>query len=141
MAGNRIMGLAWACGAAPPWVGRSHQFAFFVADQWAMLFPSQVRVVASAAALPRRPLTEADAVDLWIARWLRMRRKDLVARYGCDPRRLYEVWEEARFAGSRAKAQVLFAERYPTLLDRIDYGPHRRIPRAIPPELQPGLFD
>ena len=30
------------------------------------------------AALARRPLTEADAVDIWIARWLRIRRKDLV---------------------------------------------------------------
>jgi hypothetical protein len=89
----------------------------------------------------RRPLSEADAVDIWIARWLRIRRKDLLIRYGCDPRRLYDIWEERRFAGSRAKAMALFCERYPGLIDRIDYGPHRRIPRAIPPELQPGLFD
>ena len=51
-------------------------------------------------AIARRPLTEADAVDIWIARWLRIRRKDLVRRYGCDPRRLYEIWEETRFAGA-----------------------------------------
>ena len=88
-----------------------------------------------------RPLSEADAVDIWIARWLRIRRKDLLIRYGCDPRRLYEIWEEQRFAGSRAKAMTLFRERYPGLVDRIDYGRHRRIPRAIPAELQPGLFD
>jgi hypothetical protein len=50
----------------------------------------------------RRPLTEADAVDIWIARWLRIRRRDLVRRYACDPRRLYEIWEEARVAGARA---------------------------------------
>jgi len=42
----------------------------------------------------RRPLGETDAVDIWIARWLRVRRKELVARYGCDPRRLYEIWEQ-----------------------------------------------
>jgi hypothetical protein len=89
----------------------------------------------------RRPLGEADAVDIWIARWLRVRRKELVARYGCDPRRLYEIWEEKRFAGSRDKARALFAERYPTLVDRIDYGLHRRIPRGVPDALQPGLFD
>ena len=79
----------------------------------------------------RRPgaLTEADAIDIWIARWLRIRRKDLLARYGCDPRRLYEIWEEKRFPGSRAKAAELFAERHPGLTDRIDFGPHRRIPR------------
>ena len=53
----------------------------------------------------RRPLTETDAVDIWIARWLRIRRKDLLIRYGCDPRRLYEIWEEARFPGARAQAE------------------------------------
>ena len=89
----------------------------------------------------RRALTEADAVDIWIARWLGVRRKELIARYGCDPRRLYEVWEETRFAGSRDKARALFAERHPTLVDRIDYGTHRRRPRGVPEELQPGLFD
>ena len=71
----------------------------------------------------------------------RIRRKDLIARYACDPRRLYEIWEEKRFTGSRAKALELFRERHPTLLDRVDCGPHRRIPRGVPAELQPGLFD
>ena len=89
----------------------------------------------------KRALAEADAVDIWIARWLRVRRKELIARYGCDPRRLYEVWEEKRFPGSRDKARALFAERYPSLVDRIDYGLHRRIPRGVPEALQPGLFD
>jgi hypothetical protein len=89
----------------------------------------------------KKALTEADAVDIWIARWLRIRRKDLLARYGCDPRRLYEIWEERRFPGSRATALELFQERHPGLLDRVDFGLHRRIPRAVPPELQPGLFD
>lgn len=94
----------------------------------------------SSPVAPRR-LSEADAIDIWIARWLRIRRKDLIARYACDPRRLYEIWEENRFAGSRAKALEVFRERHPTLLDRVDCGPHRRIPRGVPPELQPGLFD
>ncbi len=109
-----------------------------------MLLPSQDRVAPNSVAPARpgsRPLTEADAIDIWIARWLRIRRKDLLLRYGCDPRRLYEIWEEARFPGSRAKAAELFAARHPGLIDRIDFGPHRRIPRRPPPELQPGLFD
>ena len=89
----------------------------------------------------KRPLGETDAVDIWIARWLRVRRKELVARYGCDPRRLYEIWEEKRFPGSREKAKTLFVERYPGLVDRIDYGRHRTISRKPPAELQPGLFD
>ena len=97
--------------------------------------------VAACVAAPRRSLSEADAIDIWIARWLGVRRKHLTARYGCDPRRLYEVWEEVRFAGSREKAKALLAERHPALIDRIDYGPHRRVPRRVPQELQPGLFD
>jgi hypothetical protein len=92
-------------------------------------------------ATAKRSLSEADAIDIWIARWLRIRRKDLLLRYGCDPRRLYEIWEEKRFPGSRDKALELFSERYPGLTDRIDYGLHRRIARRPPPELQPGLFD
>ena len=91
-------------------------------------------------AIARRPLNEADAVDIWIARWLRIRRKDLVRRYACDPRRLYEIWEEARFSGARAKALEVFEERYPGLLDRVDFGPHRRITRAPHPD-QLALFE
>jgi hypothetical protein len=116
----------------------------FVGAQWGMLLSSQGRVVpaplVSGPAVPRR-LSEADAIDIWIARWLRIRRKDLIARYACDPRRLYEIWEEKRFTGSRDKALELFRQRHPTLLDRIDCGRHRRIPRGVPAELQPGLFD
>jgi hypothetical protein len=87
-----------------------------------------------------RPLSEADAVDIWIARWLRIRRSDLVRRYGCDPRRLYEIWEEVRFAGTREKALQLFTVRYPSLIDRVDYGPHRRISREPHPN-QLALFE
>jgi hypothetical protein len=76
-----------------------------------------------------------------MARWLRIRRKDLLARYGCDPRRFYEIWEGLRFAGSRTKAQALFADLHPGLVDRVDFGLHRRIPRSVPRDLQPGLFD
>lgn len=88
----------------------------------------------------RRPLTEADAIDIWIARWLRIRRRDLVRRYACDPRRLYEIWEEVRFAGARNKAIEVFRERYPGCLDRVDFGPHRRIERTPHPD-QLSLFE
>lgn len=88
---------------------------------------------------PRR-LTEADAVDIWIARWLRIRRVDLVRRYHCDPRRLYEIWEERRFAGSREAALQLFTVRYPTLVGRTHYGAHRRISRECDPN-QLSFFD
>jgi hypothetical protein len=85
-------------------------------------------------------LSADDAVDIWIARWLRIRRKDLCARYGCDPRRLYEIWWEERYKGSRERAREVFRERYPSLAERTDYG-YRRIPRAAADERQASLFD
>jgi hypothetical protein len=108
-----------------------------------MLLFRQARAVPAPPLPPRasRRLTETDAVDIWIARWLRIRRKDLLIRYGCDPRRLYEVWEGTRFPASRDKALGLFRERYPALVDRVDYGPHRRIPRGVSSDLQPSLFE
>lgn len=81
-----------------------------------------------AAPRPPAPLTEKDAIDIWIARWLRVRPSELVRRYSCDPRRLYDIWEEQRFAGSRSKAAAVFAARYPTLGVRRDPGPHQRQP-------------
>jgi hypothetical protein len=88
----------------------------------------------------RRPLTEDDAVDIWIARWLRIRRRDLIRRYDCDPRRLYEIWEQVRFAGARDKALKVFRARYPGIMDRVDFGPHRRIERTSHPD-QLSLFE
>jgi hypothetical protein len=86
-------------------------------------------------------LTESDAVDIWLARWLRVRRRDLIQRYGCDPRRIYEIWEGTRFPGSRAKAWAVMQERHPGLVDRIDPGMHKRVTRSIHAEAQPSLFD
>lgn len=74
-----------------------------------------------------RALTEAEAIEIWIARWLRVRPKSLVQRYGCDPRRLYEIWWGERFPGSRAKAEALFRKRYPGIVERTSFG-YRRIP-------------
>lgn len=87
-----------------------------------------------------QPLTMADAIDIWIARWMRVRRRELCRRYGCDPRRLYEIWAEERWPGSRDAALAIMADRHPRLAERIDSGRHRRIPRA-PPGAQLELFD
>ena len=88
----------------------------------------QLSALALDVAIGPRVLTETDAIDIWIARWLRIRQCDLVRRYNCDPRRLYEIWEETRFAGTRAKALAVFQERHPGLMDRVDPGTHRRLP-------------
>lgn len=92
------------------------------------------------SAVSRRPLSEDDAINIWIARWLRVRPKELVRRYGCDPRRLYEIWEEVRFPGSRKKALEVFRARYPGQQDRIDPGTHRRFSKSPHPD-QLGLFE
>ena len=52
-----------------------------------------------------------------------------MARYGCDSRRLYEIWWGEKFPGSRAKAEKLFRERHPGLSERTAFG-YRRIPAA-----------
>ena len=89
----------------------------------------------------RRRLTEQDAIDIWIARWLRIRRKDILARFNCDPRRLYDIWEEVSHRSSRAKAEAVFRERYPMLNGSTDFSRHRRFPKAGAGEAQLGLFD
>ena len=87
-------------------------------------------------------ITASDAVDIWILRWLNVRRKDILARYGCDPRRLYEIWWEERFVGSRKRAMELFRTRYPEIAHRVDYGPYKRIARVgVDEERQLRLFE
>ncbi len=90
---------------------------------------------------PKRALSEQDAVDIWIARWLRIRRKDILQRYGCDPRRIYEIWEGVKHPASRSKALTRFESEYPALMDRVDFGGHRRIPRNEVSPDQLTLFD
>jgi hypothetical protein len=92
------------------------------------------------AKVARRPLTEVDAIDIWVARWLRVPRKELLRRYACDPRRLYEIWEGTQFPESRAKALERLAQKHPWLRERIDPGAHRRIAKTPHPD-QMRLFD
>lgn len=77
-----------------------------------------------------RRLTETDAVEIWIARWLRLPRIELLRRYDCDPRRIYEVWSGERFPAAKDRAWALFVARYPELVDRVDTGNHRTLHRA-----------
>ncbi|MGE0700742.1 MAG: hypothetical protein AB7O57_16705, partial [Hyphomicrobiaceae bacterium] len=53
--------------------------------------------------------------------------KSLVARYGCEPRRLYEIWWGDRFPNARTKAEMVFKQRYPGFVERTSFG-YRRIP-------------
>jgi hypothetical protein len=91
-------------------------------------------------ALPRA-LTEADAIDIWLARWMRVRLRDLIARYHCDPRRLYEIWEGARFPQSRAKALDILSKKHPSVMNRVDLGNHKRVPSRSQHPDQLSFFD
>lgn len=97
--------------------------------------------IAAVPRQPKRALSEKDAVDIWIARWLRIRRKDILQRYGCDPRRIYEIWEGVKHPASRSKALTRFESEYPALMDRVDFGGHQRIPRNEVSPDQLTLFD
>ncbi len=85
--------------------------------------------------------TEKDAIEIWIARWLHHKRSAIVARYKCDPRRIYEIWEGKRFPKSRDLALKSFIKRYPQLRNRVDFSPHKRIPRSAKHPDQLSLFD
>ncbi len=100
-----------------------------------VLVPSQSHPLPPHKRANLRDMTEAEAIEIWIARWLRIRPKDLVARYGCDSRRLYEVWWSERFPAARGKAEAIFRERYPGLVGQTSFG-YRRIPLVI--GLEPG---
>ncbi len=104
--------------------------------------PNLLTSMAGEITANREPtrLREADAIAIWIARWLRVPLKVLTGRYQCDSRRLYEIWWGERFPGSRAKAEAEFRARYPSLADRTSYG-YRRIPRDRPGEGQLGFFE
>src|SRR6185312_15645253 len=110
MAGKRITLAALVFRTGPGPAITSLSSGAINRDPWpasqaeCVVLPIALHPVATAS---KRRLSEADAIDIWIARWLRIRRKDLLLRYGCDPRRLYEIWEEKRFTGSRDKALEL----------------------------------
>ncbi|MEM9028386.1 MAG: hypothetical protein AAGC70_08455 [Pseudomonadota bacterium] len=104
------------------------------------MLPIEIDNSAQPLRQPGVPLSEADAIDIWLARWLRVRRKELIARYGCDPRRIYEIWEGRRFPNAREKALAVFLERHPALARQVDFSHHRRIPRGPDPEHQLDLF-
>lgn len=106
------------------------------ADAGANLWPQLTAFTVASHApnvSPVRVLTEADAVALWLARWLRVPRKTIRARYACDPRRIYEVWEGTRFPASRAKALEHLRALHPHLVERVDLSCHRRIERGQHP--------
>lgn len=72
------------------------------------------------------------AKELWKSRWQRVPIKKLVAKYGADPRRFYEVWSEETNPGSRLEALSEFTLENPDLASAIDPQPHQSRLRVVP---------
>jgi hypothetical protein len=146
MAGKRItfLSLAAGCGHNMAEVAgdQSRSVAFVKrSTEFLMPPPFKTRPTPSSAAFnTARSLTEKDAVEIWIARWLRVRPKVLITRYACDPRRIYEIWEGARYPHARAKALAEFSTRYPQLAGHVDCSPHKRLPLRTRSPDQLSLF-
>jgi hypothetical protein len=48
-----------------------------------------------------------------------------------NPYRVYEIWEEETFVGSREDAEITFRTRYPALAKSADFSPHKKTRRLI----------
>ena len=73
-------------------------------------------------------------MQIWIARWLRVRPSDLVNRYACDPRRLYEIWEETHFRAAGQSAGRCSATAIRGSKTASIPGAHRRVSKAAHPD-------
>jgi hypothetical protein len=121
---------------------RGHEIAFIGVDRSPgqqsqgrhqnALCPADVAFRSSSPTIVRRPLTETDAVDIWIARWLKIAAAGPVRHMRATRAGSAEIWEEAR-SGRPRQGLGAFPARYPFLLDRVDFGPHRRIARRRTP--------
>lgn len=85
-------------------------------------------------------VTRDVAKNIWKARWLKRKQRELCAEYDVDPRRLFEVWEEQIHRGSRLEAWAEFVEEYPQLALRVDNSPHRKRLKVVEKPDEPDLF-
>ena len=81
--------------------------------------------------MAKRKLTYDDAIEIWIRRWLGEERVSIALEFEQNSYRVYEVWEEEAFAGSREDAEITFRTRYPALAKNVDFSPHKKTRRLI----------
>jgi hypothetical protein len=68
--------------------------------------------------------SDEDAIEIWKAKWRGEGVQTLVERYKRSPFRFYEVWTEAKNAGTRLIAIEQFKHESPQLALRVDTSPH-----------------
>jgi len=78
-----------------------------------------------------RKLNYEDAVEIWIRRWLGEERHAIIRAFDQNPMRVYEIWQEETFIGSREDAEVTFRTRYSQLAGTTDFSPHKKARRLV----------
>jgi hypothetical protein len=86
-------------------------------------------------------LTETEAVKAWVLRAVGWKVRDIQTRFDVDPRRLYAVWEEVDYRGTRFVAMKLFLRLFPSESVSNKFGKHQpRFRRELKREfLEPRL--
>ncbi|MGS4887180.1 hypothetical protein [Roseibium sp. MB-4] len=65
-------------------------------------------------------LTEQEAINGTIERWLGAKVRDLSSKYDVDPRRWYEVWRGEAYPNARSQAYEILADKYPEIAKETD---------------------
>ncbi len=82
--------------------------------------------------MPNCNFTRIEASKSWVLRACGWKTRDIRARFGVDPRRLYDVWEEKVQRDSRESGIRLFKRILPGHYDEDRFRPHvpkyKRIP-------------
>lgn len=81
--------------------------------------------------MSKRKLTYEDAIEIWIRRWLGHERYAIICDFDQNPMRIYEVWQEEAFPGSREDAEITFRTRYPDSAKSVDFSPHRKTRKLV----------
>ena len=81
--------------------------------------------------MAKRKLNYDDAIEIWIRRWLGEERVSIVLEFEQNSYRVFEVWEEEAFVGSREDAEITFRTRYPDLAKTVDFSPHQKTRRLV----------
>jgi hypothetical protein len=81
--------------------------------------------------MAKRKLTYEDSIDIWIRFWLRHERHEIVREYEQNPMRVYEIWWEEKFVGSREDAEITFRTRYPDISRRTDFSPLKKTRKFV----------
>ena len=79
--------------------------------------------------------SDAEAIEIWIARWNKTKVQDLIAKYKKNTFRFYEVWKEEVNPGTRLKAFEQLKRENPKLASQTNPKPHIPTRKVVPNNL------